>query len=216
MGTASVLVDRARERGLRGRVYLVARTAAYSLPANLRVVLQELASADAVAGERWMLALLQRHGPGVVNVLWRMLGREDDVLDVYQTVVCSLASRGPRRVGRNRAAYFYRSAINAAISLIRRRQRDRERLERLARRRQHTSSGGDPAVNLEHLHLVEQLRAAILELPGCLRDVIVLRDLAGLPYSQVSKIMGITCGSARVYRRQAVIRLSDMLAEEAS
>ena len=54
----------------------MARTAAYQLPANLRVVLQELASADAVAGERWILALLQRHGPGVVNVLWRMLGRE--------------------------------------------------------------------------------------------------------------------------------------------
>ena len=208
-------MDRARERGLRGRVSLVTRTAAYQLPANLRVVLQELASADGVAGERWVLALLQRHGPGVVKVLWRMLGREDDVLDVYQTVVCKLAGRGPGRIGQNRAAYFYRSAINSAISLIRQRQRDRQRLQRLARRRQEMLSGGCPAVNLEHLHLVEQLRAAILELPAHLRDVVVLRDLAGLTYSQAAKIMGITCGSARVYRRHAIVRLSDMLAEEA-
>lgn len=192
----------------------MARTAVYQLPANLRVVLQELASADAVASEQWILALLQRHGPGVVNALWRMLGREDDVLDVYQTVVCKLAERGPGRIGRNRAAYFYRSAINSAISLIRQRQRDRQRTVRLARRRQEMHSGGDQAVNLDHLHVVEQMRAAILELPGYLRDVIVLHDLVGLPYSQVAKIMGITCGSARVYRRHAVVRLSDMLAEE--
>jgi len=194
----------------------VPRTAAYQLPANLRVVIQELASAEGVAGEQWVLVLLKRHGPGVVNLLWRMLGREDDVLDVYQTVVCKLADRGPKRIGRNRAAYFYRSAINTAISLIRQRQRDRQRLERLARRRQEMPSGsGNPAVNLEHLHLVEQLRSAILKLPEHLRDVVVLRDLAGLSYSQVAGIMKITCGSARVYRRHAIVRLADMLDQEA-
>jgi len=93
-------------------------------------MLEELATADAAADQRWILALLQEHGPGVVCILWRMLGREQDVLDAYQNVVCQLVSRGPNGVGRNRGAYFYRSAINARIELIRRRRRDRNALGR--------------------------------------------------------------------------------------
>src|SRR5512136_1545006 len=101
----------------------MARSAVCGLPASLRGMLEELASADA-ADQRWILALLQEHGPGVVAVLWRMLGREQDVLDAYQNVVCQLAARGPDGLGQNQGAYFYRAAINAAIELMRRHRRE--------------------------------------------------------------------------------------------
>lgn len=185
-----------------------------SLPASLRGMLEELASADAAIGQRWILSLLQRHGPGVVALLWRMLGREQDVLDTYQNVVCKLTARGPKNVGRNRGAYFYRSAINAAIELIRKRKRERERLDSLAERQVNRRTPDEPGPNLEHLQLVEQVRAAIPALPDHLRDVVVLRDLAGFDYLRVSKTLKITQGTARVYRRQAIIRLADMMAKE--
>jgi RNA polymerase sigma factor (sigma-70 family) len=192
-------------------------TSAASLPASLRGMLEELASADAAASECWILALLQRHGPGVVALLWRMLGREQDVLDAYQTVVCQLSARGPKRAGSDRAAYFYRSAINAAIEQTRRRRRDRTRIEALARHLTERPTEEHPTadVNLEHMGLVERLRAAVLKLPDHLRDVVVLHDLAGLDYRRVAGMLKITTGTARVYRRQAIIRLSVKLEKEA-
>lgn len=192
------------------------RTTATSLPAGLCGMLAELASADAAAGQRWILSLLQRHGPGVVVLLWRMLGREQDVLDAYQSVVCQLAARGPKNVGRNRGAYFYRSAINAAIEQVRRRQRDRRRLGELAERQARRRTSDGPGAGLEHVRLLEQIRAAVMTLPSHLRDVVVLHDLAGFDYLRVSRTLKITQGTARVYRRQAIVRLADILAEESS
>jgi RNA polymerase sigma factor (sigma-70 family) len=186
------------------------------LPAGLRGMLDELASADATNGQRWIVAMLQQHSPRVVSILWRMLGREQDVLDAYQNVVCHFAARGPRRVGRNRAAYFYRSAVNAGIELMRHRRREQERLGKVAERYGCKATPAEPVEKLETPHMVERMRTAILTLPGQLRDVVVLRDLSGLNYRRVSAIMRISPGTARVYRRQAIIRLSARLAREAT
>ena len=194
----------------------MSRTTVVSLPASLRGMLAEQAAADATVGQKWILSLLQRHGPGVVSVLWRMLGREQDVLDAYQGVVCQLAARGPKGIGINRGGYFYRSAMNAAIEVHRRRRRENDRLETVARRQASLASSSRPAVNTDHLRLVEQMRSAVLALPKHLRDVVVLRDLAGLDYGRVSAILKITSGTARVYRRQAIIRLSAKLTKEES
>jgi RNA polymerase sigma factor (sigma-70 family) len=134
------------------------------------------------------------------------------VLDAYQGVVCQLTARGPKKIGRNRGAYFYRSAINAAIEQIRRRQRDRQRLGELAERQAQRPTSDGPGTSMEHVRLLEQIRAAVLALPSHLRDVVVLRDLAGFDYSRVSQTLKITPGTARVYRRQAIVRLSEMMA----
>ena len=56
--------------------------------------------------------------------------------------------------------------------------------------------------------MVEELREAIESLPERLRDVITLRDLAEMSYRDVSKILKITPGTARVYRREAIVELS--------
>ncbi|MBN1346245.1 MAG: sigma-70 family RNA polymerase sigma factor [Phycisphaerae bacterium] len=190
------------------------REAAYSLPASLRGMLDELASADTASGQRWILAVLKRHGPDVVALLWRMLGREQDVLDAYQSVVCQLAARGQRRCGRRRGAYFYRAAINAGIDLMRRRKREADHLKIYGDLRQRRAVASDSFVNVDHLRLVEQMRQAVLRLPNHLRDVLVLRDMAEMDYLRIAGILRIAPATARVYRRQAVIRLSVMLAKE--
>lgn len=193
----------------------MSRIAVASLPASLRGMLEELASADAAASQKWILTLLQRHGPDIVAVLWRMLGREQDVCDAYQSVVCQLAARTNKGIRGDRGAYFYRAAMNAAIELMRRRKRERDRLAMVARRA-HRPESPDVSANLDHLGMVDRVRQAVMDLPPHLRDVVVLHDLAGHDYRSVSRILGITDGTARVYRRQAVIRLSVMLAKEES
>jgi RNA polymerase sigma factor (sigma-70 family) len=193
----------------------MARGAAMCVPAELRGMLEELASADAGASQGWILALLREHGLSVVKVLWRMLGREQDVLDVYQTVVCQLAARGPDRAGRNRGAYFHRAAINTAIELIRRRQRERAHWPGVVQRHEAASVAPDVGGRADHLRLVDDVRHAVAALPPHLRDVIVLRDFAGFDYARVARTLSITAATARVYRRQAVLRLAARLAKEA-
>ncbi len=190
------------------------RTMTSGLPAGLRGILEQLETARATNGQRWLLAVLQRHSARVIGILWRMLGREQDVLDAYQGVVCHLAARGPRRAGRNRAAYFYRCAINAGIEMIRRRQRERERLPRVAQCCGRAGAIPDLQAEIGQPCAVERMRTAILSLPEQLRNVVVLRDLTGMDYRRVSTMMRISPGTARVYRRQAIVRLSARLAGE--
>lgn len=182
-----------------------------ALPAGFDGFLAELASVRPCQGQTWVLRLMREHSPGVVRTLWRMLGNEHDVLDVYQDTICRLTQLGAGYSIRQRKAYFYRMAINRAVELVRKRRCHMARREMLVRnertRRQASDEApfGDP---LEHVELVQQLRAAIAGLPPHLRDVIALHDLAGLNYRQVAGILNITAGTAKVYRHHAVVRLS--------
>lgn len=181
----------------------VART----LPASL----QDLAAAarrDVTAARQgWILSVMDRCGPAVTVMLWRMLNNEQDVLDAYQDCVCRMIERGRDGVGRRPEAYFYRMATNSAIDLIRRRKLHHEHEEPLARHRAMRASGPPT----DQTEAVAALRRAIVALPDHLRDVVLLHDLAQMPYSQVASIVGITVGSARVYRCKAVMLLADWL-----
>jgi RNA polymerase sigma factor (sigma-70 family) len=181
-----------------------------ALPLELRSVLAQLASAEVADDQQWIVALLRRQGPIVLTVLWRMLGSEQEVLDAYQTAVCHLAAKGPLGFGDNPGGYFYRTAVNVAIDSIRARHRQQTHWPRLAQMRRQDASPGAPAVCGER-EMLERMRQAICELPRHLRNVVILRDLAQLPYAQVAKMLGIRPGTARLYRRQAVVQLASLM-----
>ncbi|HSW44199.1 MAG TPA: sigma-70 family RNA polymerase sigma factor [Phycisphaerae bacterium] len=186
-----------------------------ALPLELRFVLAGLASAEVADDQQWILALLRQQGAIVLTVLWRMLGSEPEVLDAYQTAVCSLTAKGRESIGPNPGGYFYRTAVNTAIEVIRARQRRQTHWPRIARiQRQSDSPDGVPAI-CDQREMLERMRLAICELPRHLRNVIILRDLAQLPYADVARMLGIRPGTARLYRRLAVIRLADLMGGEA-
>jgi RNA polymerase sigma-70 factor (ECF subfamily) len=61
---------------------------------------------------------------------------------------------------------------------------------------------------------LDRMREAIFQLPPQLRDAIVLRDLAELPYARVAEILGVGVQTARLYRCQAIGRLADLIGQE--
>ena len=94
----------------------------------------DLTAAQGVAADQqWVLAAMQKHGPVLVQMLWRILGREQDVCDAYQDTFVRLAQcgQGPRL--RNIRAFVLRAAANTAISILRRRRYQRKAAEQLAR-----------------------------------------------------------------------------------
>lgn len=166
------------------------------------------------APKAWISRLIEDEGPAIMRMLWRILGREADVLDAYQDCFCKLALLDRRCDIRSARAYAYRTATNVAIEMLRTTKRRAAHWPSivLARGRQSV----EPTANDEEQELrLETLRHAIVSLPDHLRKVVVLRDLAGQSYEEVGRTLGIQPATARVYRRHAVVRLSEILGKEA-
>lgn len=162
--------------------------------------------------QRWILTAMQHHGPALVSMLWRILGREQDVCDAYQETFLQLAHLENHRKPRNVRAYLFKTASNVAITMLRRERLKLKHQNELSKN--YTTPDYDPAGYLDAMDLQQQLRDAITQLPDYLGDVVVLRDLAEMPYNQVAKILGITTTAARVYRHKAIKLLSVWMSEK--
>ncbi len=162
----------------------------------------------------WIVRLMTDDGPGILRLLWRILGREADVMDAYQDCFCKLAQLTGRREPRNARAYAYRTAGNIAIEMIRTRQRRGAHWDNVvATKTQRANPTEDSTPGSEVLHK-EQLRKAIGDLPPHLRNVVVLRDLSRIRYDEIGRVLGIEPTTARVYRRHAVVQLAKTLGVE--
>jgi RNA polymerase sigma-70 factor (ECF subfamily) len=155
--------------------------------------------------QRWVLSAMQNHGPELVTMLWRILGNEQDVCDAYQDTFLKLAHYEGGQKPEHVKAYIFRSASNAAISMLRRRIIERKNLSEAKPTDNNIKS---PANELNSKYLQENLRCNIAQLPESLRNVVTLHDLAELPYAQVGKILGITQATARTYRCKAIQMLA--------
>jgi len=159
--------------------------------------------------QRWILSAMQCHGRELINMLWRILGNEQDVCDAYQDTFLKLAHHQFSSKPDNIKAYVFRSASNSAVSILRRKLIEKNKISSVAENNTSHTSG-----ELNSGLLQESLRTGIARLPDLLRDVITLRDLADLSYEQVGTILGITPATARVYRCKAVQLLSVWLRKE--
>lgn len=161
----------------------------------------------------WIARVMDRDGLGIVRMLGRILGNEQDVMDAYQDCFCKLAQRPTGKRPANARAYAYRTAGNIAIELIRTRKRRNEHLPAVAEHRRN-ADGAETGEGLS-MDLADSLREAIASLPRYLSNVIVLRDLSRMSYREVGKTLGIDPATARVYRRHAVVKLAELLGGKA-
>lgn len=185
---------------------------AISLPRDVSAILGSIDLSQVRSSHGWVLRVMRNDGPALVRLLWRMLGREQDVLDAYQDTFCRLIGMGDSQAAAPPRGYIFRTAMNIALDMRRRRKVRIEHLEAAALVR--TATLPDACASRPgNVSLVEELRMAIEELPQRLRDVIVLRDLAEMSYGDVARILGITGGTARVYRREAIVALAARLKE---
>ena len=162
--------------------------------------------------QRWILSAMQADGPALVNLLWRILGNNDDVCDAYQDVFVRLANLSPEQKPRNVHAYLFRTAANVAVSMLRRQKLQKESITHI-RLTGDATAPRDPAGELDAQFMQHRLREALGRLPDYLGDVVALRDLGEMPYSDVARILGITQAAARVYRHKAIQLLALWLAK---
>lgn len=162
--------------------------------------------------QRWILSAMQRYGQELVTMLWRILGNEQDVCDAYQDTFLQLAHYEGGRKPDYIKAYIFRVANNVAISMLRRKIAERKRISSSVAER--TVVMHSPLKELDSKYLQETLRGCMAQLPEYLRNVITLRDLAELSYAEIGRILGITAGTARVYRCKAIQLLAVWMGKE--
>jgi len=163
--------------------------------------------------QRWILAGMRKHGHELITLLWRILGNEQDVCDAYQTTFLRLAHHEDGLKPRWVKAYLFRTASNAAISMLRQRIVERKALSSVM---QTIEEAPDALIDVNVKHLTENLRYHVAQLPEHLRNVVMLRDFGELSYVEVARILGVSVGTARVYRCKAVQLLATWMNKEAN
>ena len=170
--------------------------------------------------ERWRAgdevafgSLVRRHERRVFGLALRMLGNREEAEDVAQEVFLNLHRSGHRfRREARFSTFVYRVTVNAVLNRRRSLGRRRARLESLMRRQasgddlQHAPRG--PEESLFGQELRAQLEVEILELTDALRAPLVLHDIEGLPYAEISSILGVAEGTvkSRIHRARRALR----------
>jgi RNA polymerase sigma-70 factor (ECF subfamily) len=155
-------------------------------------------------------AVVSRFAGMVRGVAWRHRLSEADIDEIMQQVRIRLwrAQGESEQISRAPASYVYRTAVSAALDLMRRRR---------AQRADHTVSLDDPATSLpgrrdpehdlEYAELSQQVAQAIDEIPAS-RRAVVRMHLAGHPREEIADLLGWSEAKTRnlLYRGLADLR----------
>jgi RNA polymerase sigma-70 factor (ECF subfamily) len=138
----------------------------------------------------------------------RIVGNEADADDATQEALLAVVRGLDRFVGRSQfGTWVYRVAVNACLDELRRRRRrpapaqPSEVPERVA--------GDAPALDTAVAARLD-IDVALAALPTNYRAAVVLRDLAGLDYEEISRVLDVPIGTvrSRIARGRATLALS--------
>jgi len=161
-------------------------------------------------------ALYQRYSDRIYNMLLRMLGNEEDALDVAQeTFLRAHKSIGSFRGSSSEYTWLFRIALNCAYSHLK--GQKRRQLARLDSGSDDTEESFSDTVDNgspdAHSTLVKSetesvVQSAILKLPDELRSAIVMRDIEELSYEEIAEIEGCPEGTvkSRVHRAREMLK----------
>jgi len=157
--------------------------------------------------------LVRRYQDRVYRLLYRMLGSAADAEDAAQETFLNLHRHGHRFRGDARFSTFvYRVAANTALNRRRTLGRTRARIEKLAERQATGHDLPDSPEGPEQATLGREMRERVHEalatLPEKLRLPLVLFDIEGLPYAEVSDVLGLAEGTvkSRIHRARNALR----------
>jgi RNA polymerase sigma-70 factor, ECF subfamily len=127
--------------------------------------------------------LYEAHHAMVFRTAHRITGNAADAEDVLQTVFLRLLKRDKTGEIENAESYLRRSAVNAALDIVRSRQADNTlELERFA------ASGS--CTELRDLR--DTLRRALAKLPVRTAEMFALRFFEGYTNPEIAKLMGLS------------------------
>lgn len=178
----------------------------------------------AQAGEKRAFELLvAKYQRRILRLLGRILHNQSDVEDIAQETFLKAYRALPKF--RNESAFYtwlYRIAVNTARNHISSKHNQVFVSDQIESKDGETFSlldnltdGETPETHMHNREIIEALQAALDELPEQLRQAIVLRELEGLSYEEISTAMDCPVGTvrSRIFRAREAIseRLKPLL-----
>lgn len=157
--------------------------------------------------------LYREHAEMVYNLALRLSGDPDRAADLSQEVFLRIHRHLGKFRGRSTLrTWIYRVTVNHCRSRLRRR---RLPTRSLAAEGELVTGLADPARGPEERAMAEDqgrlVTAALAELPGAFREVVVLRDLEGLAYEEIAEVLGLRIGTVRSRIARGRYRLREIL-----
>ncbi len=152
----------------------------------------------------------------VYNLALSLLKKKEDAEDVTQETYLRLwRTSSDLKIESSLKSYILRTARNLALDLIRKNSK-REDADTVVQSDdgefeidiEDTDSSSRPDVAYLQKLETEAVREAIGELPTAARELIILRDVEGLSYSEIAKMLGIAEGTlkSKLFRARERLR----------
>ena len=149
--------------------------------------------------------LYTEHRPRALAIARRIVGDTDDAEDVVQDVFARLARMAPGFGGRAAwSTWLHRVMVNSSINWL----RARKRRERLSHEPQEPLSPETQAVGLE---LERHFGQALEEINEQQRQVLYLREVRGLSYPEIARLLRIPEGTVKSTLHRARQRTLSLL-----
>lgn len=151
-------------------------------------------------GDRQALDQLLRNHQGRIHAVCRPIaGNDADALDATQEALIAVVKGLPRFDGRSKfSTWVYRIATNACIDELRRRQRQpTPGLPEYEQADPSPMAAGAPRDPAETVTARIDVNRGLEQLPQEFRAAVVLRDIAGLNYDEISEVLDIAPGTVR-------------------
>ena len=154
--------------------------------------------------------IVGRHERRVFAVAMRICRHHEDARDVTQEVfITALRAMGGFRGDAQLGTWLHRVTVNAALDLVRKRQRrEATTVEEIGDRP--SADPGPEAAAIESVR-AREVHRALGTLSPDQRAVVVLCDLEGLDYAEAAEVLGVPVGTVKSRLHRARLALARAL-----
>jgi len=177
-----------------------------------KLLVKKSQSGDIEAFEQLVSAYDKR----AYNIAYRVMGNEEDAKDMAQEAMLRVYRSIKDFKGQSSfSTWLYRIVTNVCLDELRRRKNDKHvsidstiQTEDGELHMELSSDKETPETAYERLEQRELIKKAIRELNDEYRSVIVLRDIQGFSYEEISNMLECSLGTvkSRINRARAVLR----------
>jgi RNA polymerase sigma-70 factor (ECF subfamily) len=158
--------------------------------------------------------IVAEHGPRVWRTIYRLVSHREDALDCYQETFLKAAQYAAQHTVSNWPGLLNQMATAQALDCLRRRYRVEQRSAALELAADHVFSRQVPDIEAELQEMIEQLRAALAELPPNQAEVFCLREIELMSTAEVAKILKVRPDDVATWLHRAKRKLREAFAEK--
>ena len=184
------------------------------------VLVEKCRRGDYDAMERLIIKYQNR----IYNVILKICANPDDAAELTQETFVKVIENINRFQGRSSFyTWAFRIAVNLTLNYCRRNVRlpvtslearagqGQEDKKQLLKDFLSDDSSPDPAAVAQNKELFEMALKALMELDDAQRTVVVLRDIEGMNYAQIARVLDIELGTVRSRLSRARSNLRDIM-----